>query len=294
MPGKFLILLSAALCVSSGHPPPTEPVKSRFAVGRPQLFTLLDHYERGRQAVADFVRRSDASGSTSDLLGTLRRSKASCVQIAVRFRRADSNYESTVASGVIVDAGRRVLTAGHVFAGDGEAEITVHYANGITRPGRLIAHEYNRFGRPGQDWALLAVTDAPTEAAAPLAVAPLTEGEMVIVAGFPDAIGIDSSGKVSYAAVSEGSRHEPLVSLAIVERLSPLSLRPWIGSIPTRGISGGPIFNLDGQLAGVFVSISSTRIGEQVTHSYDACPIEVLSGRAELATARVSASGRAD
>ena len=180
------------------------------------------------------------------------------------------------------------VTAGHVFAGEGEAQITVQYAGGLTRPGRLIAHEYNRFGRPGQDWALLAVTDAPMIAAAPLAGAPLSVGDMLIVAGFPDAIGIDAAGKVSYAVVSEGNRHEPLVSLAIVERVSPLSLKPWVGSIPTRGISGGPIFSLDGKLAGIFVSISSTRIGDEVTHSYDACPIDVLTGQADLARAQAA------
>jgi hypothetical protein len=105
-----------------------------------------------------------------------------------------------------------------------------------------------------------------------------SDGETVIVLGYPDEIGIDASGKVAYTTAAGPAYHEPLTTLAVVERPAPLLLRPAVGSIPTRGMSGGPVFDLKGRLLGVFVAVNASRVAGEVTHAYEVCSARATRG----------------
>jgi S1-C subfamily serine protease len=240
-----------------------------------RVYTLLDYYENGRRAVDAFIRDREASGTTPALAETVRRCKDYCVRLDVRFDRGSSRVESAVATGVLVQGGRRVLTAGHTFEGAGDVTVVVTYPDGKVRGARLAEREYDRFGTSEHDWALLDIADAPIRAAAPLSTGSAGDGETVIVLGYPDEIGIDASGNVAYTNAAGPAYHEPLTTLAVVERPDPLLLNPAVGSIPTRGMSGGPVFDLEGKLLGVFVAVNASRVAGAVTHAYEVCSARV-------------------
>lgn len=248
-----------------------------------RIFTLLDYYESGRQAVESFIQASAASGAAPDLAATVRRSKEFCLRLDIRFDQGASRIESAVATGVLVDGGRKILTAGHSFEGSGEITIVATYLDGTRRAAHVLERQYDRFGTSEQDWAVLEIVDPPAWPAARVSPERAQEGDMVIVLGYPDEIGIDNEGNVGYATAEDTARHQPLTTIAVVGRAAPVLLEPWVGSIPTRGMSGAPVFDFQGRLVGIFVAVNATRVGPEVTHAYEACSAETVRGSRALA-----------
>ncbi len=238
------LLLAASLVPSSASDP--------RAAGR--VLTLVDYFEGGQRAVEEFLDSGRADLSAPDLRALIRDLKRRCARVELRSGAREAGYESIGASGVLVDRGRRLLTAGHVFAGQTDFTIVVTLTDGRSYPGQLIAWQYTPDAEIMRDWAVVEILGAAPAAPA-MPTGRLEEGDLAIVLGYPDRIGLDARGDVAYAATDEGAPLDPLVTIGEVKRTAPTILTPVVGAVPLTGMSGGPVFNARGELTGLFASI---------------------------------------
>ncbi|ANM29661.1 hypothetical protein ABI59_08825 [Acidobacteria bacterium Mor1] len=250
----------------------TAPVQAESG----RILTLLDYFDGGLRAVDRFV--DEKRSSHRDLSAVLDRCRAASVLIEVRYGQSGSGYQTSAASGVVLEGGRRLLTAGHAVKGLDEFEATVTLPGGTRRDVKLIQAQYDRFGGANRDWAILEVSGPPLRGVPAIRPARAREGELAIVAGYPDHIGVDATGRAAWAG-ENSSYLAPIVTLATVERADPLLLSPEAGAIPTPGMSGAPVFNAAGELIGVFVSIGRRSSESEIRHTYNAASLESLMGR---------------
>ena len=158
----FLPLLAAitiALMFSSRIPEASTRVPSRLAPSR--VFTLLDYFRSGRSAVQGFLRSGAANGSAGILWPVIQRSRKACALVEIRFMRTNAAYRSIWGSGVLVDGGRKILTAGHSLPDEDNLEIVIRFHNGEVRTAQLLAHEYWADGGAGHDWAVMEILGSP-------------------------------------------------------------------------------------------------------------------------------------
>lgn len=241
-----------------------------------RVLTLFDYFEGGRQAVAAYLRENvDRSGQR--LARSLDRSRRACVRVDVRHGFAASGYRTNSGSGVLLDGGRYLLTAGHLFAGLDRFEVRVILPTGGERRYAHIDGDYEALGDNDRDWALLRIVGAlPAQGAIPIVpIAPARAGDRAAVLGYPDDVGIDPDGKVAPAGGAT-VYFEPLTTIGEIASARPLVLEPLAGSVPTPGMSGAPVFDERGRLVGVFVAIEQRSGNGEVSHRYRAASIAVL------------------
>jgi len=243
----------------------------------PQVFTLLDYFETGRRAVDRFVADSARTNRNRPRLDAIiRRSGQACVRVEIRFGREESGYRSVVGSGVLLDGGRRVLTAGHTMAGVTNYEAIVTRTTGESRWARVIDQEYELYGGATRDWALLEILGPDFDSVPLVELGEIRDGGLAIILGYPDEIGINVEGRVAFGQGSEGERLQPLVTLGTVQRGDRLTLLPRAGFVPTPGMSGAPVFDAEGRLLGVFTSIVRAGTESEVRYIYKAAPVTAL------------------
>jgi len=170
--------------------------------------------------------------------------------VVVRARGRDLVAQSTtsvlvkfneVGSGVLVSPDGRVLTAAHVV--QIADEITVEFLGGEAVPARVVASETKA------DLALLQLDRVPPGVQpAQLGDSSLTQiGEQVFVVGAP--YGIAHTLTVGYLS----ARHKPFTIFAEM----PLAEFLQTDAAINQGNSGGPMFNLQGQVIGIVSHIIS-------------------------------------
>lgn len=157
-------------------------------------------------------------------------------------RRGGGNEPRTVqslGSGFVIDPAGYIVTNNHVI--EGADEITVNFVNGDALDAKLIGTD------PKTDIALLKLTEEPSE---PLPFVPFADsdktrvGDWVIAIGNPFGLG----GSVSAGIISARNRD--------------INAGPYDDFLQTdaainRGNSGGPLFNMDGEVVGVNTAIFS-------------------------------------
>ena len=146
-----------------------------------------------------------------------------------------------VGSGVLVSNDGKVLTAAHVV--QIADEITVHFLGGETETARVIASE------PRADLALLQLSRVPAgvQAARMGDSNSVQVGEQVFIVGAP--YGIAHSLTVGYVS----GRHKPNTIYAEM----PLAEFLQTDAAINQGNSGGPMFNLNGEVIGIVSHIIS-------------------------------------
>ncbi|MEM7248491.1 MAG: serine protease [Acidobacteriota bacterium] len=216
------------------------------------LVTLRDYFQLGRDRARNHLI-AHAREHRSSLEG-LEDAMAACVRVEIS-RPSRRGFRSvSSASGVLLEGGL-VLTAGHAVHGQRDAELSIQLVDGRRLEARLRESEY-LLNVSGRDWALLEVVQPPLDlASAKLGVVGL--GDLVVVPGYPARHGVDPTGRVVLGDGIDILKPIPLVSR--VSSVSPLSLEPVAGSLPLGGASGAPVFNMKGQLLGLFVGMSETR-----------------------------------
>lgn len=158
-------------------------------------------------------------------------------------KRGGGNNEprtvQSLGSGFVIDPAGYIVTNNHVI--EGADEITINFANGDALEAKLIGTD------PKTDIALLKLTEEPSE---PLPFVPFADsdktrvGDWVIAIGNPFGLG----GSVSAGIISARSRD--------------INSGPYDDFLQTdaainRGNSGGPLFNMDGEVVGVNTAIFS-------------------------------------
>ena len=158
-------------------------------------------------------------------------------------KRGGGNSEprtvQSLGSGFVIDPAGYIVTNNHVI--EGADEITINFANGDALDAKLIGTD------PKTDIALLKLTEEPSE---PLPFVPFADsdktrvGDWVIAIGNPFGLG----GSVSAGIISARSRD--------------INSGPYDDFLQTdaainRGNSGGPLFNMDGEVVGVNTAIFS-------------------------------------
>ena len=145
----------------------------------------------------------------------------------------------SLGSGFVIDPAGYIVTNNHVI--EGADEITINFANGDALEAKLIGTD------PKTDIALLKLTEEPSD---PLPFVPFADsdktrvGDWVIAIGNPFGLG----GSVSAGIISARSRD--------------INSGPYDDFLQTdaainRGNSGGPLFNMDGEVVGVNTAIFS-------------------------------------
>jgi S1-C subfamily serine protease len=239
------------------------------------VVTPLDYFDSGRKQVDAYLGHSEALRKTADALAQR------CPRIEVRYPHSDDAYQSVLGSGVMLDDRRHVLTAGHLFDGYERGEIRISFPSGLVLSGSLVAHRYEVFGDRRADWALIALSDSGPENLRLQSTA-LRPGELAFVLGYPDHIGIDPQGEIVFGESSTRFL-EPIVTMGTVK--DRFTLDPHVGAVPMSGMSGGPVFDIHGRLAGILVSVLRESGRESLYH-YRMVPVESVPDVSQaLATA---------
>jgi hypothetical protein len=238
-----------------------------------RVFTLLDYFRNGRSAVDNFLGSDLVTDAEEDLPAIIARCQRACARVEVRFLQTTSTYKSIHGSGVLVDGGRKILTAGHALENDNDLEILVTFHNGEVRTARIAAREYLVHSGASQDWAVMELLGPPVTSVPSVELDEAAEGGLAIVLGYPDQIGVNTSGEIAYMGTGG---FLPLVTLSTVLQRDPLVLSPTAGSIPVGGMSGGPIFDRHGRLVGIFVSVSRIVQSNEVRYFYNGAPLKNL------------------
>ena len=195
-----------------------------------------------------------------DAIDALREARQAVVRLAVTHRLGDSSRTSH-GSGVLVEAGRFVLTTGHVVADVADptaAEITVYLPRAL-RSGRsdaeLSARVVDwRHGDDAQgvihDWALLEVV-APMDDMPSATIATAASSSLRFYYGFPTQLGLDGEGHVVPWQPSRCL--EPLLTIVEPTTNDPANVRmplftPLAGCLTHGGQSGGPVFDANGSV----------------------------------------------
>lgn len=185
----------------------------------------------------------------NQLRDTFRRVNPSVVVVhALKKPRPGSNGESadiSLGSGVIVTADGKILTAAHVIQAADLVE--VEFLSGRRAPARILA------SAPVADIALLQIQNIPDEAVvARLADSDLNQvGDQIFAIGAP--YGATHSLSVGYVSArrSPDNIFENLTALQVFQ----LDLAIFQGN------SGGPVFNLDGQVIGIVTHVLAAKEG---------------------------------
>lgn len=205
-----------------------------------------------------------------------------CVRIQVRYNVQGGSYQAYTASGVLIDGGRRVLTAGHALPDDPGHEIEVTLADGRSFAARRLGARYEVFATGDEDWGVLEV-DAPAGVQLPsLELAKPTAGSLAYVLGYPSDLGIAPGGRIAPGLAHARAPLDPLLFVGRVQGLGPIDLSPVAGCVPLGGASGAPVVNEEGRLLGVFVSVSQSSQSEGVVHSYQVARVDAVQGLAAL------------
>jgi S1-C subfamily serine protease len=266
----------ALLALASGRAgvaAPSDAAAAALAGTQDGVLTLLDYFDAGRLRAESFVERQGKDGGLSAALG---RARQACVRIEVQYNQQGGNYQSFTASGVLVDGGRKVLTAGHVLAGVSDHSVRVTLTDGRSFPAQEVRSRYEVFASGSEDWGLLEL-QAPAGVALPaVPVAAPREGELAFVLGYPADFGVTPDGAVAPGIARTDAPLDPLTFVGRVHSESPLDLDPVAGCVPLGGASGAPVVNERGELLGVFVSVSQATSGGRVRHSYQAARVDAV------------------
>jgi S1-C subfamily serine protease len=238
------------------------------------VLTPIDYIAIGVQDMERFI--ADAPPDKAIRLRTsIEHASAATVLIDIRTNEQDSNgvssFSSEDGSGVLLDNGKVVLTAGHVIDDlPVDARLRVRHRGGWVEPATVTKSLESSLAASPQDWGLLAI-DA-RERLPSLTTASARAGEWAVLVGFPGRYGISESDTVVDAA-RQHDLPRPVPLIARITSIQPLELEILAGSMPPEGMSGSPIVDLDGQCVGVMS-------GVELAHQQDGTMIQKIFGTA--------------
>lgn len=261
----------------------------------PEVCTTLGHAQATAYATQHLPQVTQShtlpSGAVLErqrtVLEALAAAREAVVRLAVTYDREGATRTSH-GSGVLVEGGRFVLTAGHALA-DMNDPNTADLRFYVPRPAhesdrpdlectaRLVAWRYGR-DEQGlmQDWALLEVV-SPPEGMPHVRTATAGTSAVLFCYGFPAQLGIDAHGKtVPWQAQR---RLEPVLTVVSPLREDPVGAgmplcRPLAGCLSAGGQSGGPVFDAHGALVYLIAGNNSWWNDGRHTHFIRVAPLD--------------------
>jgi hypothetical protein len=228
-----------------------------------QVVDIVDLFQTGHHRALDHL------GQDSLLNQVWQTNQHLVVMVLIDILREDDEREQVQQSGILLDGGHLVLTAGHGFEiDDGKIEaIHLQGPAGQHRDLKLLRYINHDSQFPIHDWALLETAKEFEVGAVVPSDFSLAQNPALIL-GFPSGLGATDSGRVVIAREFNGAH---ILPLPLVVKRSPTNRNiyvPLAGTAPFRGISGAPVFCADGSLAGIFSSISRRRTLDGWTYIY--------------------------
>lgn len=221
---------------------------------------LRNYFESGRLCVLAYADHFKQSKGI-DLLAVIDRCKLGCLRAQVHFNHTATSLQTNQGSAVLIAHDTFALTAGHLFDGITPKNMEVFRTDGNSYHAELLHVEHTY---PDRDLAILklkrgalltANEDKPTPE---FKLAKAVVGELAICLGYPDGVGVRQNGKTDFMPADSYAYFEPIPVLVEVEKVEEnhLVLKPLAGAAPIGGMSGGPVFNTEGNLIGIFVAIT--------------------------------------
>ena len=185
------------------------------------------------------------------------------VRIQVKHSFTKTGHSTNHGTGTLLEGGK-VITAKHVLTEnvDDLSKIKIILT---TIDGQVLNASLIRKGET--DWAVLQVES--TEATAPLLKSPIQlttpiAGETAVFLGYPAQLGLNKQGKVTSFNPGDKAHNIPVSQLlpmpvvGSINDTATVELTPLAGFPAVGGMSGGPIFNLEGEVIAVQKSIATT------------------------------------
>lgn len=201
------------------------------------------------------------------------------VRIEVQHGITKDGYTSNHGTGVILKGGQ-VITARHVLTKnvkDLKAKTKILLT---TVDGRVFEATVITKGK--KDWMSLQMklTDKQeTMRHSPIRMAQPVAKETAVFLGYPARLGLDETGKVQ--SFHKGnkkipvSKLNPMTVVGMVSDTQAMTLKPLAGFPPVGGMSGGPVFNLKGEVIAAQHSVTKTTsdaTGEVLHYTIDTVP----------------------
>jgi len=218
------------------------------------LIEISDLYAAGHEQLETALKATPALGRMLDS------NLASILLITLTVEYEDGERERIQQSGSFISNGEYILTAAHGFYVDSGKLIGLE-AKTITRqlvPLNVVDMKYSKDDFSNEDWAILQPVNPRRTKSLELAHNTMIKKDVYIL-GYPGGLGLNDSSRIVHALeVAEGSVY-PLAVICERSLTRPHILTPRVGAIPIRGMSGAPVLNRNGELLGLFSSVSRTR-----------------------------------
>ena len=247
----MLILVIVILSFTACSPYPPLAVAS----DEKQVVEISDLFQTGHS------RFQEALDQDSTLNNAWLSLREQTVMVFIDIEYDDGEKEQAQQSGIILNGGKIVLTVGHCLViDDGKIlAIRIRTIAGTEIPVLLNSLIYDNESKPVVDWAILRPPNS-FQYSEPIPLPKVDNKSQLLIMGYPGGMGVNKNGGVVRVREEEFGRHYPLGIVSEQHRVDRHLLLPRAGAIPLRGISGAPIFNVEGELIGLFSSIGRRRI----------------------------------